>query len=441
MKSEVMRNKKQFWTAVALVNLSIVALLGFTLRTKILFPLEVLNFKHVLHAHSHYAFGGWVSLALLALMVHEILAGEQREKKVYQWFFWGFLASSAGMLISFLAQGYAFFSILFSTLFIFISYGFVAVFTKDLLRSKAEKSVVILSICSLVCLAVSSVGPFTLAYLMASRSGNHLLYRDSIYTYLHLQYNGFFTLGVFALFFNRLTSLSRHQAQQTRNFATVLCISIIPTLFISYLWHYPGIYTRAMAIAGCILNVALTVYFFIAMRALTPALQETPVFIRRIGGLAMAAFVAKSLLQMGTIVPGLGKLVFGDRAIIIGYLHLVLLGFVSLYLIAHLLHNRVLDLHNRLTRISVTLFATAVTVNHTILFIQGFGNMLMVSNSIYAWLLWAAGLCLFSGALLIAISKVFPARQPSSGMAPENDFLKPNIYLQKTAKYEPERVY
>jgi hypothetical protein len=66
-----MQAEKQLekWVGIALVNLSIVALLGVLLRCKQLFPLPFIQYKYLLHAHSHFAFGGWISLALLALMI------------------------------------------------------------------------------------------------------------------------------------------------------------------------------------------------------------------------------------------------------------------------------------------------------------------------------------------------------------------------------------
>ena len=108
-------SKKELWTTIALFNLCIVALLGFTLRSKILFPLRVFDFSNILHAHSHYAFAGWITMALMALMVYEILPEEMHNKKSYGIFMTGTLISAAGMLVFFLYQGYAFFSILFST--------------------------------------------------------------------------------------------------------------------------------------------------------------------------------------------------------------------------------------------------------------------------------------------------------------------------------------
>ena len=73
------------------------------------------------------------------------------------------------------------------------------------MQSNATGPVKLLSVAAVVSLAVSSVGPFTLAYIMASHSGDAILFRDALYTYLHFQYNGYFTLTVMALFFHHKT--------------------------------------------------------------------------------------------------------------------------------------------------------------------------------------------------------------------------------------------
>lgn len=426
-----MDSKKQYWITIALVNLCIVASLGVTLRSKILFPLKGIEFKSVLHAHSHFAFGGWITLALLTLMIYEILPDHLNRKKSYQWLLWGILFNAAGMLVSFLIQGYAFFSILFSTLFVFITYAFCYVFIRDILKSKVDKAVSIVSISALIFLAASSAGPFTLAYLMASHSSNNILYRDAIYTYLHLQYNGFFTLGVFALFINAIhKKFTQIQQRKVRLFAAVISISIVPTLFISYLWHVTNIGIKITAFTGCVFIVIAIIYLFSAFRSVKNLLSTIAPFTRTIGVLSITAFLLKSLLQTGTIIPSIGKLVYGDRAIIVGYLHLVLLGFISLYILAHLLYSGILNVSSRFTRIAVITFAGGVIANEIILMVQGFGNMLMISNSLYTWLLWGASIWLFSGATLILISRLIYGRQVKKFYINDLDCNELNVFSQ-----------
>jgi hypothetical protein len=69
----MMNHRLRFWACFSLLNLCVAALMGLLLRTKFLFPMPEVNYSYFLSSHSHFAFGGWVSLALMALMVHEVL--------------------------------------------------------------------------------------------------------------------------------------------------------------------------------------------------------------------------------------------------------------------------------------------------------------------------------------------------------------------------------
>ncbi|MCG7859310.1 hypothetical protein MD537_20200, partial [Flavihumibacter sediminis] len=57
------------WIRLALFNLLLVALAGLVLRLKILLPLPWIHHKHLLHAHSHFAFAGWISLFLMGAII------------------------------------------------------------------------------------------------------------------------------------------------------------------------------------------------------------------------------------------------------------------------------------------------------------------------------------------------------------------------------------
>ena len=98
---------RNYWITVSLVNLCIVALLGMTLRTKFLFEIPFIDYRNVLSAHSHFAFGGWVTLVLMVLFIEKLLLPEQKNKRIYQVYLWGIQLSSWGMLLSFPFQGYA----------------------------------------------------------------------------------------------------------------------------------------------------------------------------------------------------------------------------------------------------------------------------------------------------------------------------------------------
>ena len=205
----MVNNRRSFWISLSLVNLCIVAFLGFTLRSKILFSLPFIDYRKFISAHSHFAFSGWVGLSLITLLIYDILTPDRSQKKIYQWILAGIEVSSLGMAIIFPIQGYSALSIFFSSLYIFLSFVFGWVFIKDVSQSDIDRNVKLLSISAIAYLIISSIGPLGLSYILISGSGNSILYRDSIYTFLHFQYNGFFTLAVFALFFAYLIKKER----------------------------------------------------------------------------------------------------------------------------------------------------------------------------------------------------------------------------------------
>ncbi|HEY8918908.1 MAG TPA: hypothetical protein VIM87_20835 [Chitinophaga sp.] len=409
-----MLKRERSWLTIALVNLAVVALLGLLLRSKILFPIPAVNFGNLLHAHSHFAFTGWISLCLLTLMTYRLLPEKYSSRPRYKWLLSGILLSAVGMLFSFPFQGYAFVSIFFSTLSILVSYAFSWFFIKDLLKAQPRKPVIILAVSSLVAMVLSSVGPFTLAYMMASHSVNSLLYRDAIYTYLHLQYNGFFTLGVFTLFVHHLGHSSAKVPERSLNrFVITLSVSVLPTLALSYLWHFPNAVIRAVAVAGCACLVVTLVSFIAMMRSAKEALRTVSPFAKKIGALSMIAFALKTAVQIFIVFPAIGEMVFSNRPVIIGYLHLVMLGFVTLYLFAYLLHSGYFKTSRGLSVPGIIIFTGAVIANEIILAMQAFSTLFMLNSILYLWLLWAAAIGLFMGALVIAAAAVMRLRTRS----------------------------
>jgi hypothetical protein len=364
----------------------------------------------------------------MTLMTFEILAKADKQKRIYQWLFSAIFLNALGMLISFLIQGYAFYSVFFSTLFILTSYVFSYVFIKDIRKSAASKVVKLLAISSAVYLVLSSVGPFTLAYLLAHKSGNIILYKDAIYTYLHMQYNGFFTLAVFALLLNRVENdLPTLCMKKGLWFARLLNYSVIPSLFLCYLWHYPNDVVRTIAIIGTIAMLVTLVYFSMALITIKNKMKRVGALVRIPLLLSLSAFILKMLLQSLTIFKPIGDAVFNNRPVIIGFLHLVLLGFITLYLLAHFIHAGLLR-HSKITYAAMIIFTGAILLNEAALLTQGLGVMAMHSSRIYPWALWLASIGLLCGAILLVFAsyhkKQQPKQQPQSTLSPEfNDFL------------------
>ena len=401
-----MKYKKK-WIDLSFISLITVALLGFILRSKILFSLPMIDYNRLLDAHAHFAFGGWITLALLVLMIYEILPESFHRRPIYHWLFGCIVMCSWGMLFSFYFIGNGFLSNTLSTLFIVITYVFGYFYIKDIRRSKVSKTVLLLSLVSIASLLLSSSGPLMLICLFAIKSLDAILYRDALFTYLHLQYNGFFTLAVFALLFNRLESQISSEARQTINrFSVLLCISIVPSLFLSFLWHDPNHIIQFIAIVGSLLLLLSFIWFIISAKPILKISRAVPPFLWCIGSLSMFAFALKIVLQSLTIFPAVGDVVFGDRPAIIGFLHLVFLGFVSLFILVYYGQTKLLNSKKPITKIALSVFVFGVVLNEVLLMVQGLGVMLIKSSAVLPFLLWVVAICLFSGTILLGIARI-----------------------------------
>ena len=148
------------------------------LRSKIVFALPFINYNHLLEAHSHFTFGGWVTLILMTLFVFELLPEASGKRHVYQWLL-GTIATFAWvMLFVFAVQGYSTISVILSLCFVVLTCIFGLIFTRDLLRAKLASFIKILAVSSIVYLILSSLGVIIITYIYFTKSFDAILYRD-----------------------------------------------------------------------------------------------------------------------------------------------------------------------------------------------------------------------------------------------------------------------
>jgi len=400
-----MNKRKHLWITLCLVNLCIVALLGLLLRSKILFSIPFLNYRHLLSAHSHFAFGGWAGLALMTLLIYQLLPSSVSEKKVYQWILAGIEISSLGMFATFPFWGYTAVPIFFSSLYIVVYFWFAIVFVKDVLRLKLNPQVRLLSLSAIASLIISTLGPAALSFILYTKSGNSILYRDAVYTFLHFQYNGFFTLSIFALIYKQFLQKATVLPPAAKKFALFLSLSVIPALFLSLLWHnFVAFYV--LAVIGCVLILlSLVQLFFLQKQASVAGVYTTRLayvfFI-----FSVLSFAIKMFLAVGTIFPSLGDAVYGARPIIIGFLHLVFLGFLTFYILSLFIEEGLFTTRKGFLAAPFWVFASGIFANEIFLMLQGLGILFNFNSSLYNWLLWGAAILLFSGACLLLAARI-----------------------------------
>lgn len=392
------------WLKISLINLLIVATLGVVLRYKILFPLPFVDQKHLLHGHSHFAFAGWVTQAIMALLV-SYLAKQEGESiyKKYKWLLYANLFTAYGMLIAFPIEGYGLFSIIFSTASILVSYAFAFFYWRDLNKLGSAKATHAWFKAAVLFNALSSLGAFALTIMMISKVIHQNWYLAAEYFYLHFQYNGWFffaCMGLFTAFVSRHTDSEKMLTSIFRLFA----FAIGPAYFLSALWMDIPLWVYVLVILAALAQLVGWLQFVHLLRKNWPRLKlKFSTTSKYILGCSAVALTAKLLLQLGSTIPSLSDLAFGFRPIVIGYLHLVLLGVITLFLLGCMFAEDHFYLNKRSVN-GIYIFAVAVIVNEILLMIQGVAAISYTAIPFINEMLFIAALFLFSGALLISLT-------------------------------------
>jgi hypothetical protein len=355
-----------FWFVVA-------GCMGAFLRLQLFHPVADINYKYFLHGHSHLAFLGWVFNALFVCLLYAYIPAKVKRYRVL---FWLLQVTVVGMLISFPLQGYAAVSITFSTLHIFLSYGFAYLFLKDVRKESQahEKHRLSLSFArwSLFFMVLSSLGPYALGVVMARGLAGTPLYQLSIYFYLHFQYDGWFTFAVFGLFF---WWLEKHKLAfshtKGRYFLWMMVTACMPAYAISTLWTHPPVWVYLVAAFAALLQMIALVIF---LRIMIPLRKQLKIVLGK-GVLylvlfAAMAFVLKTFMQFFSTLPAIADLGFTVRNFTIGYLHLIFLGLVTVFLVAYFSRQGFLHLHNQLSKVGIGLLLFGFAGSEIYLFLQ-----------------------------------------------------------------------
>ena len=357
---------------ISIFNLTIVAFLGVLMRYKIGFEFPFFDQKNIQHAHSHFAFTGWITHTLFVLML--LFLNEQKPILLlnkYKPILVGNLICAYGMLISFFIQGYGIISIFFSTLSILITYLYAFYFIKDL-KQIAPNPVKLWFHAAFLFYLFSSLGTFSLAYMMITKNLPQNFYLASVYYYLHFQYNGFFFFSCMGLFMGQWYRMVP-RIKKDKQIFWWFAIACVPTYFLSILWMNLPLWLYLLVIIGSFMQFVGWGLLLNVVRQHIDVLKANikPIWQKFFFLLALAISI-KLLLQLGSTIPSISKLAFGFRPIVIAYLHLVLLAIISFFLIVYMFCFNILTTF-KYTIGAISLFVFGIFFNEIILLIQGIG--------------------------------------------------------------------
>ena len=407
------------WIQISLINFCIVAFAGITMRYKINFRLPAVNQKHVLYAHSNFAFMGWVTVVLMVLMVNYLLRHNVATNyKKYNWTLGIACLAAYGMFVAFIVQGYGYFSIAFSIASILITYFFLIFYWRDLNKIKGHAYATKWFKAALVLMGIASIGEITLAYLMVNFSTVQDYYFAALYFFLHFQYNGWFLFVCFGLMFSYLFEKKfLHSPEINNHLFMIMAITVAPTYLLSILWLKLPRSLHLLANISGILQLLILFYFIRLLPVIKKNIpRKITATTRTLWIMAGIAFVLKIILQTLSIVPFFSNYAFGFRPIVIGYLHLSFLVIISFFILGYI--NEILFEENRsISKTGVLIFVTGVLGQELVLMLQGL-EVLNFEALPYASIL------LFYAAILIGIGLIWIAARVHKINIPNSEMIK-----------------
>ncbi|MBI6115885.1 hypothetical protein [Salegentibacter maritimus] len=354
-------------TYIALAYFFMAAALGILLRLFYITPIAA-NYKYIIHTHSHIALLGWVYLALTAIIYRLFFHGTKLSKK-YRYIFLTTNISLLGMLFSFPFQGYAVVSIIFSTLFLFCSYFFTAYILKNTPKKHRNTHYYKLIKAALWYMVFSSIGPWALGAIMSSLGKTSIWYKLSIYFYLHFQYNAWFLLAILGIAFYLFYQLKfTFNPSEFKRFFYLLNSGVILSFFLSTYWTNPPlIFYLVGGLGSLFLVLAFYKLFALILRNKMKLKQGLSPFIYRIFQLTSVLLIGKIVMQSLTAIPFFADLAFKNLDFVIGYLHWVFLGFVSIALFGFLNWLKLIKLPKK----AFYLYLSGFLISEMLIFYKG----------------------------------------------------------------------
>lgn len=330
---------------------------------------EWIDYRNMTHAHSHLAMMGWIYLGLYIF----ILKTFDFTGKKYRILFGLSVISTFGMLISYPIQGYGAISITFTTIHLLLSYVFAFLIVKDSYRNhSSNKSYSLIFLrTALGFLVLSSLGTWMLGVFMATGMRGSAFYYGSVQFYLHFQFNGWFIFACIAILLRiieqKKISIDKKLIQ---TFYYLLIISCLLTFALAISWSTPDkllFWTNSL---GVIIQTMAIIYF---IKILIPVKDQFKNEIQKwtlyLWSISLVCFISKIIIQTMVAIPYLATISYTIKNFVIGFIHLLMLGSISTFLIgmSHFSFSYVSNLSKQGTK----LFLLGFIVTEFLLFLQG----------------------------------------------------------------------
>lgn len=401
------------WFGLALGNLLVAASLGCVLRAMYVVELPFIRFKALLHAHSHVAMLGWMFLATCIFLFRlsdptAFGPWPRRLLAVAQ-------LAVAGMLLSFPVEGYGPISSSFSVLHLLVSYALAWHIWKATApwNAAGSRALVRLAIGMLV---LSTLGVWAVPVINANGLFGTEVYYWSVQFFLHFQFNGWLWFAALALW-SRWAEQHGVPTPLDRATVRLWAVSVFLTYALAIAWSERHAVVYATNSVGVLLQLLAGWRTAVAIRASQKQLRSTvPLWAWRCVTYALIGMGIKVSIQAAVAIPQVATLAFTVRNYVVGFIHLNMLGALSLMLFAMALLADWWRSTDRLLRAGLSLFTAGVLLTEVLLFAQGSAWWLAWGTLPgYYTLLFGVSLLLPLSVVVLLLHARKHARLPSNG--------------------------
>lgn len=311
---------------ISIINFIILSIVGVLLRYIAIYPIEYLTYKNLLHAHSHFAFSAVITLFGTILLIKKFEIEYLYQTK-FKYLIVVLILTAYGMLFAFSYQGYKLVSIIFSTISLLCTIYIYILIWKNI-RNKQHTIILLAYKLLLFFLIISSIAPFCLGYLMKSNLAYSPIYYNTVYFYLHFQYNGFFIFIIILLILLNIEKvILNSNSKSIKIYLYIFAISVILTYAISLLWHNASSIKYILSLVGSISQILSIILFYRIVSINLHQLYRSKNYILLF---IILCLITKLLMQLVISIPILSHNFITNRNIIIAFLHLTLIGIIWL---------------------------------------------------------------------------------------------------------------
>jgi hypothetical protein len=182
--------------------------------------------------------------------------------------------------------------------------------------------------------------------------------------------------------------------------------AVVPAYFLSTLWMPLLNWVYILVVLSSFLQLIAWIHFLRILYQHRKLLsQQIKVVGKWLMALSAMTATVKLFLQLGSTIPSLSQLAFGFRPIVIAYLHLVLLGVITLFLLATIFSNDNLPL-KKATLFGLSIFVIGILFNEFVLMLQGVASFSYNSIPFANEFLLLIACTMFLGILIMVISQL-----------------------------------